>query len=500
MSAPADAAPRLISANRDQLIMTTVDVEKLIADDHPARAIWEFVGQLDLKSYELKIKSVEGRAGRPAYDPRLLISLWIYAYSDGVGIAREIERLCAHDPAYQWLTGMEQISHHTLSDFRIDHQKELDELFTQVLGLLSAENLITLQRVTQDGTKVKACASSNSFLREKTIQEHLVMARAHVAQMGDPRQEVDGKKGEKARARVLEERQERLEKALEELPKIRALKKNEEGRKEARVSETDPEARIMKQGGGGFAPSYNVQLSVDAAHDIIVNVDVSQSSTDTGELTSAMDQVEKRTGIKPEQVLADAGYTTNANIIAMATAKIDFIGSPRDQSAMVDAQYERRGVAREFRKEAFRYDEAADMYVCPAGKELRYISTDNRRAGITQYMYRATAGICAVCPHRADCHPGMKVEGRQVVRIVPQPEVVTFKEKMETTAAKDIYRKRSQTAEFPNAWIKEKIGMRQFRTRGKAKTKQEALWACITYNIQQWIRLIWRPQLAASAG
>ena len=94
----------------------------------------------------------------------------------------------------------------------------------------------------------------------------------------------------------------------------------------------------------------------------------------------------------------------------------------------------------------------------------------------------------------------MKKKGRQVLRIVTLPQVIAFHEKMETPEAKEIYRTRSKTAEFPNAWIKEKFGLRQFRTRGKAKTTQEALWASITYNIQQWIRLIWRPQLAANTG
>jgi len=489
------ATPRLIVANRSQVILATVDVEKLIADDHPARAIWEFVGHLDLEPYHLEIKSLEGSAGRPAYDPRLLISIWILATSMGEGSAREVERLCSFHPAYQWLTGMEEINHHTLSDFRIDHKENLDALFTQVIGLLSAEKLISLERITQDGTKIKACASSKSFRGEGKIRAHLELARTQVAAMGDPR-EFDGKKRETAKARGLNDRRERLEQALAELPKIREGKKSVEDKRDARVSETDPDARIMKQSGGGFAPSYNVQLSVDAAHGIIVNVDVSQSGTDNGELTCSVKKVEERTGHKPAQVVADGGYTNYANIVSMAGAGIDFFGSFPDKSGMVDAQYERRGIAPEFRKEAFRYDEAADKYVCPAGQDLNHFHKNDHRAGMIQHSYRAKARICAVCPHLADCCPGMKKHGRQVVRIVMFPQVVAFHEKMETDEAKEIYRTRSKTAEFPNAWIKAKFGLRQFRTRGKANTNQEALWASITYNIQQWIRLIWRPKLA----
>lgn len=159
-SAPAQpevqGQPRLEPVNRQQMVWRTIDVERLIEEDHPARAIWELVGKLDLSGFRQAIGAVEGRAGRPALDPQLLISLWIYAYSEGVGSVREVARLCEYHPAYQWLTGLEPVNYHSLSDFRVEHRAALDKLFTQVLGLLSAEGLVTLQRVMHDGTKVKA--------------------------------------------------------------------------------------------------------------------------------------------------------------------------------------------------------------------------------------------------------------------------------------------------------------------------------------------------------
>jgi transposase len=162
-------------------------VEQLVSEDHEVRAIWEFVGRLELSRYYEDIGVVEGEAGRPALDPRLMISLWVYAYSKGVSSAREISRLCEYDPAYQWLTGMELINYHTLSDFRVKHKEALDELFTEILGLLSVEGLISLERVMHDGMKIKACASADTFRREGRIRAHLDLAREQVEQMGDPR-------------------------------------------------------------------------------------------------------------------------------------------------------------------------------------------------------------------------------------------------------------------------------------------------------------------------
>ena len=148
--------PRYEVINREQLSWRRVDVERLIGEEHPGRAIWEFVGRLDLSRYTEEARAVEGKAGRPGWEPRLLISLWVYGYSEGVSSGRAIEELCEWEPAYQWLTGAQVVNAHTLTEFRVKHDQALHELLVQVLGLLSADGLITLQRVMQDGTKIRA--------------------------------------------------------------------------------------------------------------------------------------------------------------------------------------------------------------------------------------------------------------------------------------------------------------------------------------------------------
>ena len=161
--------PRYEAINREQLCWRVMDVERLIGEEHRARAIWEFVGQLDLSRYSEEVRAVEGKAGRPGWEPRLLISLWVYAYSEGVGAARAIEQLCEWEPGYQWLRGATVVNAHTLSDFRVKHESRLRELFVQVLGLLSADGLITLERVMQDGTNIRAKAAADSFRRKERV-------------------------------------------------------------------------------------------------------------------------------------------------------------------------------------------------------------------------------------------------------------------------------------------------------------------------------------------
>src|SRR6266851_1321422 len=282
--------PLIRYVNRQQMSWRAVDVEKLIGEDHPARAIWTLVGRLDLSPFYRAIESSVEEGGRPAFDPQLLLSLWVYAYSQGIGSAREVARRCEYDPAFQWLTGLEEVNYHTLADFRVEKQKELDGLFTQVLAALSKEGMITLEQVMQDGTKIKALASTRSYQREGTIQGHLERARRRVAEMGDPRSEEASPREKQARARARREQQERLESALEELQKLQVRKSGERAKRETRVSTSDPQARVMKQSDGGLSLSYNAQISTDAAHGLIVGVAVTQEVNDYGQLLPAVDR------------------------------------------------------------------------------------------------------------------------------------------------------------------------------------------------------------------
>lgn len=487
-------APRLKTVNRNQMIMRPVDVERLIEEDHPARAVWEFTGRLDLSSFAEPIESVEGVAGRPNWDPRLLMSVWIYALSLGVGSAREIARRCAYDPAFQWLTGLEIINYHTLSDFRSAHGPALTELFSQGLGVLSAEGLVSLERVMHDGTKIRACAGADSFRREERIRMHLEAARAQVATAEEAKVE-DPPAQRAARQRAARERQARLEQALEELEKIRASKDSAQDKDRARVSSSDPQARIMKQGDGGYAPSYNAQISTEASHKIIVAVGVSQNGSDYGELMPAAARLQENMGQKPGQIVADGGFTSRQNIMDCAAEGIDFIGSLGEHAEQSTAQMRRREITPEFYPEAFQYDAAQDSYLCPAGEVLRH-QGEEKRPGVVKHQYRAEAGVCQRCPFRQQCCPKNDSKGRSIARAVEAAPVQLFRKKMQTEPAQAIYRQRGEVAEFPHAWIKAKIGLRQFRLRGLIKVRIEALWACLTYNIQQWIRLRWHPQVA----
>jgi transposase len=479
--------------NRQQMSWRAVDVEQLIDADHRARVIWELVGQLDLKPFYECIQSTQEEGGRPAYEPQLLISVWVYAYTLGVGAAREIERRCRWDPAFQWLTGLEVVNYHTLSDFRVERKEELDRLFTHLLAVLSQEGLVSLEQVTLDGTKVGANASKKSFRRQGRLEEHVELARQRVKEMeAEEENEEANQRIVKAQQRARREKQERLESALKELEKVREQKEGEKEKSEARASNSDPEARIMKQSDGGFAPSYNTQISTDTKHGIIVDVEVTQAGNDYEQLLPALERIEERMGKKPQQIVVDSGFVSRENVEGVAEEKVDLLGALADDAAKAHRDGTRFG------SEQFQYEGGENRYRCAAGKYLRY-EGKQQKDGQTYFKYKAKWEECRDCPLRMQCCPENKKHGRSVVRTEESAAMVAFRRKMASEEARAQYRVRGPVAEFRNCWIKAKLGLWTFHVRGLVRAQAEALWVCLTHNLQQWMRLRWSKSVLALA-
>ena len=304
--------PRVVRAVRNQMELMPQTLDELVGADHPVRSVWAFIARQDMKAFEGAIEAVEGGPGRPAADPRVMLALWVYATAEGVGSGRELERLTREHTAFRWLRGGVPMDYHTLNDFRTSHREGMDVLLTQILGVLKKEGLVELKRMAQDGTRVRASAGASSFHREGTLERHLAEAREQVerlAREGETSDPGRSKRQEAARVRVARDRQARLEQALLELPKAREAKTKEDAKANARVSSTDPEARVMKMGDGGFRPAYNVQFATDTASQVIVGVAVTNIGSDQGELPPMLDQIQQRLGQLPEKALVDGGFT-----------------------------------------------------------------------------------------------------------------------------------------------------------------------------------------------
>jgi transposase len=296
-------------------------LDGLLDDDHQARLVWDFCLGLDLSPLYDRIRARVGGPGRAPLDPRLGVALWLYATLEGVGSARRLDYLCTHHNAFRWLCGGVSVNYHTLADFRVDHVDFLDQLLTHSVAVLRQEDLVDLNRVADDGVRVRASAGAASFRRRPTLDEALAEARDQVARLKEEMDDDPGapsRRHAKARERAAREREERLRQALGRMPEMEGKKKADEKHK-ARVSTTDAQATVMKMPDGGYRPAYNVEFSADCPTLVIAAVQVTMTGNDQGQITPLLDQLHDRHGVYPKEALADGGFV-NLDDITQAQA------------------------------------------------------------------------------------------------------------------------------------------------------------------------------------
>ncbi len=432
----SQGAVRLRWPRRTQGTLLPQYPDDLVRPEHPVRTVMTVVEGLDLSQFAEAIKAREGVAGRDATDPRLLVALWLYGCTRGVGSARELARRCEESVAFRWLCGGVTVNHRMLSDFRGDHGAALDALFTRVIASLVDKELVRVSRVSQDGVRVRVSAGASSFRREEGLQKLLEESRRHVQevkqQMEDPAYAGAVTARQRGgRERAAREKQQRLEAAIAQLPELKerqaqAVKNAGQGKrgqkiraKELRASSSDATARVMKMPNGGFNPACNVQLATDTESRAIVGVEVSNEGSDSAGLSAPMrQQVEQRSGGKVKQHLLDGGYLRMADI----------------------EQAHQQGV---------------ELWIPPK-------------------------------PAR---QPGRR--GRELEPKPGDSEAVTaWKQRMASETGQQIYRQRAATSETVNADLRSYRGLTPLTVRGLEKIKCVALWCALAYNVMHFGRVM----------
>src|SRR5437867_4214921 len=337
-----EAGPRLRIPDRQKLLVQPRTIDDLVGPDHPVRMVWEIVSRWDLTAFLETIKARGSHPGRAATDPRLLIALWLYAYSQGVGSGRELTELCTEDDPYQWLCVGVSLNDHTLNDFRVGHEEALDDLLTQLLAVLSEAGVVAVERIAQDGTRVRASAGAKSFKERPTLEEHLRAAREHLEAVKRAAADPGGSARQgAARLRAAREHLERLARAMEELEKVKrakaAQKKKPSKENPPRASTTDPEARVMRMPDGGMRPAYNMQLATDVESRAIVGVEATNAGSDAGLDAAMRGQVEDRAEEAVEEQLLDGDYVKLEAIDRAAAEGVDlYMPVPEPRKPGVD--------------------------------------------------------------------------------------------------------------------------------------------------------------------
>ena len=331
--------PRLREPVRNQVALRAVDLEALLAPDHPARIIWDYVQKLDLRDLEEAVRAREHTPGQAPASPRLLLALWLFATSEGIGSARALARECERNDAYRWLCGGVSMNYHGLADFRTAHPDLLDCLLTESVASLSMANVVNLDEVAQDGLRVRASAGSASFRRRKKLHKELKKARRlidRLKQEADDDPQASSRRIQAAQERAAREREARVAAALEKMAEIEAQrerrkrtnKKKTAEQKEPRASTTDPDARVMKMADGGFRPAYNCQVATAAGGEIVLVTEAKTVGSDRGLLRPMLDEIKKRYGRWPKRHLVDGGFNKNADTEWAASNGVKVYGPP----------------------------------------------------------------------------------------------------------------------------------------------------------------------------
>jgi len=320
---------RFIRADRFQTRWDFIDLEALLPSDHRVRIVMSFVDGLDLQALYDAIKSREGEPGRPPPDPAVLLALWLYATVEGVGSARQLNRLAQSDLAYRWIAGGVPLNYHGLSDFRVGHVEVLDRLLTESVTALIAEGVVSLAEIAVDGTKVRANASRESFKTGNklaqigaAVEQRLVALKGEIGT--DP--EASSRRKRAAQERAAREVKERAERARAALDRVRAEREqrakrhsqDEAKKSEPKASLSDPEARNMRFADGAIGPAYNAQIAVAPNEGIIVSLEMTDRRNDAGLAAPMLDDVVRRYGEAPETLLVDTHYATSEDIAALA--------------------------------------------------------------------------------------------------------------------------------------------------------------------------------------
>ena len=422
--------------------------------------------------------------GRPPYDPGDLLRLYVYGYLNRVRSSRRLEAEAARNLELIWLLRRLRPDFKTVADFRKDNPKALKGVCREFTLLCRKLDLFGGELVAIDGSKFRAQNSKDRNYSERKLRALIAEIDTKVATyLGglDTQDQVEAAVPPPPSATELQ-------------AKIAALKTRKERYEhlaaglaqsgQSQVSLTDPDARLMSQGAGSVV-AYNVQAAVDAKHRLIVTTEVTNATTDLGELGGMAIAAQETLEAKDLSVVTDKGYYSGREILMC-----DSVGITAYVSKPLTSANTARGL---FGKERFTYDAARDVYVCPARQELTYrFSTEEKHRPIRYYR----ASGCNTCPLKGQCTRNQA--NRTITRLAFEEVQERMAERV--AAHPEILRARKGIIEHCFGTLKRGWGYDHFLCRGLKKVQVEMSLATMAYNLKRAINLLGVPALLAAVG
>jgi transposase len=464
--------------SQDQIMLLPPNVQEMIPKNHLVRVIDTVVEQLDLR----KLYNSYSEEGQPGYHPKMLLKLLLYGYSTGIRSSRKMAQKTESDIYYMYLSGMQRPDFRTISDFRKLKIEYIRECFVEVVLLCKKLGMIKFGHISIDGSKIKANASKQQNYNnediaqlEKRIEEEMkeILSRAEKTDTEEDKQYGKERSGDEI-PEELTDKQKFLE-------KLKKAKKEIEEEKLKRINLTDKDSRLMLNSDGGYNMNYNAQIAVDSKSQIIVSCDVVSKENDYHEFIPIYEQSVKNTGLVPDEVSADAGYSSGETYNYVRDNGIDaYIPDGKLNKELNKKTYEEK--ISTYDRRNFKYKETKNVYSCPEGKNLEF-KRNNKRNGVKFKVYEGTE--CLKCNSRRLCISNSEAKNRQIQIYENDKMKFEMRNKLKSKEGMSKYLTRLSIIEPVFAHIKGVMGFRQFLLRGIEKVKAEFSLICMAHNIKK---------------
>ena len=441
-----------------------------------------FVEALDLG--ELGFCGIDPKAtGRPSYHPSVLLKLYIYGYLNRVQSSRRLEREAGRNVEVMWLTGRLVPDHKTIADFRKDNGPAIRKVCARFVTLCRHLGLLAKASVAIDGSKFKAVNNRDRNFTAAKMTRRMAQIEESVGRYLHQLDSADRQAPSLAQAMRTTRLKEKIERLKEEMGRLEALEAERRERPDQQISLTDPDARSMATSGRGSGTvGYNVQAAVDIEHHLIVTHEVTNVGHDRSQLSAMAKQTKATLEVDELDVVADRGYFSSEEILACDEAGIT-VTLPKPMTSGGKAKGR-------FVKADFRYLADEDVYICPAGEQLKYYFT-NEENGLTLRRYWTNA--CRTCAIKHRCTTGVQ---RRITRWEHEHLLEAVQRRLDENP--QAMRRRRETVEHPFGTIKARMGATHFLMKRLKNVRTEMALSVLAYNLTRVMNIIGiRPLIQA---
>lgn len=464
--------------DRNQVVLFPEVLDDYIDEGNPVRALAAFVKYLNFTELEF-VRAEPAETGRPGYDPRIMLGIYIWGHLNGIRSSRRLERECGRNLELMWLTEKLFPDHKTIANFRKNNGRALKKVLVKFRIWCDGEGLYGKELAAVDGSKFKAVNGMGKNYTKERLRKLIAREEEKVEKYLQDLAAADEQEGEEEEQKLsAAELKEKLERLKEQLQKHQKLQQELAASGESQVSLTDPDARLMATGKGTDV-SYNVQAAVDSKHKLIAAVEVTNACADQGQLAKIAKQAKAALGVEQLTVVGDGGYFEGTTLKECEDAGITTY-VPVEEKA--DGAYA-LGI---FPRSQFQYDEQEDIYICPAGAKLKVVNqyARKRKKGTELKVYGTAA--CNSCVLRQQCTTSKK--GRKIERWIHQD--VIDRQAARNRQQPEILRQRGSFIEHVFGTLKRAMGHTYFLTIGKEKVSTEASLMVLSYNFKRVISIM----------